>query len=73
MTTDQQTEINALRLIRLRLDDDIRVFRCAQRMLLHKAIVNDELRWNVIWEGKSVVSNRIAYRLQRIGGLLGEW
>jgi|GEM_PF-1052027 len=71
--TDQQKAINALTLTRLRMDEDLQEFRCAQRMLSHKAVLNDGLRWNVIWEGKNAISQRIAARLQRIDGLLGEW
>ncbi len=55
------------------MDEDLKEFRCAQRMLMHKASLIDEVRWNVIWEGKNVISNRLAARLQRIDGLLGEW
>lgn len=71
--TDQQKAINALRLARLHMNEDLQEFRCAQRMLSHKAVINDGLRWNVIWEGKNAISHRIASRLQRIDGLLGEW
>jgi len=71
--TDQQKAINALTLTRLRMDEDLQEFRCAQRMLSHKAVLNDGLRWNVIWEGKNAISKRLAARLQRIDGLLGEW
>jgi len=71
--TDQQKAINALTLIRLRMDEDLKELRCAQRMLMHEAALIDEVRWNVIWQGKNVISNRLAARLQRIDGLLGEW
>jgi hypothetical protein len=70
---DQQKAINAHTLTRIRMDEDLKEFRCAQRMLMHKASLIDEVRWNVIWEGKNVISNRLAARLQRIDGLLGEW
>jgi len=55
------------------MDEDLKELRCAQRMLMHEAALIDEVRWNVIWQGKNVISNRLAARLQRIDGLLGEW
>ncbi|PLY57290.1 hypothetical protein HBH1_04382 [Herbaspirillum sp. BH-1] len=55
------------------MGDDIKEFQCAQRMLLRKSVLQDELQWNVIWQGKNVISARLVQRLQRLGGLMGAW
>ncbi|TDY98179.1 UNVERIFIED_ORG: hypothetical protein DFO49_0478 [Herbaspirillum seropedicae] len=55
------------------MGDDIKEFQCAQRMLQRKAVLQDELQWNVIWQGKNVISARLVQRLQRLGGLMGVW
>ncbi len=73
MALDQQPAVLALASLRLRLGDDIKEFQCAQRMLLRKAVLQDDLQWNVIWEGKNVISARLVQRLQRLGGLMGAW
>lgn len=73
MALDQQQTTLALASLRLRMGDDIKEFRCAQRMLQRKAMLRDELQWNVIWQGKNVISARLVQRLQRLGGLMGAW
>ncbi len=73
MALDQQQTTLALASLRLRMGDDLKEFQCAQRMLLRKAVLQDELQWNVIWQGKSVISARLVQRLQRLGGLMGAW
>ncbi|MDR6583544.1 hypothetical protein ACIPLR_11125 [Herbaspirillum huttiense] len=73
MALDQQQTTLALASLRLRMGDDIKEFQCAQRMLLRKAVLQDELQWNVIWQGKNVISARLVQRLQRLGGLMGAW
>jgi len=73
MALDQQPAVLALASLRLRLGDDIKEFQCAQRMLLRKAVLQDDLQWNVIWEGKSAIAARLVRRLQRLGGLMGAW
>ncbi|NQE51926.1 hypothetical protein [Herbaspirillum rubrisubalbicans] len=73
MVLDQQPVALALASLRLRLGDDIKEFQCAQRMLLRKAVLQDDLQWNVIWQGKSAIGHRLAQRLQRLGGLMGAW
>jgi len=73
MALDQQQTTLALASLRLRMGDDIKEFQCAQRMLMRKAVLQDELQWNVIWQGKNVISARLVKRLQRLGGLMGTW
>lgn len=73
MALDQHQTTLALASLRLRMGDDIKKFQCAQRMLLRKAVLQDELQWNVIWQGKNVISARLVQRLQRLGGLMGAW
>jgi len=73
MALDQQQTTLALASLRLRMGDDIKEFQCAQRMLMRKAVLQDELQWNVIWQGKNVISARLVQRLQRLVGLLGAW
>ncbi|MBP1317782.1 hypothetical protein [Herbaspirillum sp. 1130] len=73
MALDQQQTTLALASLRLRMGDDIKEFQCAQRMLLRKAVLQDELQWNVIWQGKSAIEHRLGQRLQRLGGLMGTW
>ena len=73
MALDQQQTTLALASLRLRMGDDLKEFQCAQRMLLRKAVLQDELQWNVIWQGKNVISARLVQRLQRLGGLMGVW
>ena len=73
MALDQQQTTLALASLRLRMGDDLKEFQCAQRMLLRKAILQDELQWNVIWQGKSAIAQRLGQRLQRLGGLMGAW
>ena len=73
MALDQQQTTLALASLRLRMGDDIKEFQCAQRMLLRKAVLQDELQWNVIWQGKNAISARLVQRLQRLGGLMGVW
>jgi len=73
MALEQQQTTLALASLRLRIGDDLKEFQCAQRMLLRKAVLQDELQWNVIWQGKSVISARLVQRLQRLGGLMGAW
>ena len=73
MALDQQQTTLALASLRLRMGDDLKEFQCAQRMLLRKAVLQDELQWNVIWQGKNVISARLVLRLQRLGGLMGAW
>ncbi|MBV8622503.1 MAG: hypothetical protein JO174_03355 [Herbaspirillum sp.] len=73
MALDQQPPVLALASLRLRMGDDLKEFQCAQRMLLRKAVLHDELQWNVIWQGKTAISTRLVQRLQRLGGLMGEW
>ncbi|WP_343725242.1 hypothetical protein [Herbaspirillum huttiense] len=73
MALDQQQTTLALASLRLRMGDDIKEFQCAHRMLMRKAVLQDELQWNVIWQGKNVISARLVQRLQRLGGLMGAW
>jgi len=73
MALDQQQITLALASLRVRMSDDLKEFRCAQRMLQRKAVLQDELQWNVIWQGKNVISARLVQRLQRLGGLMGAW
>ena len=73
MALDQQQTTLALASLRLRMGDDLKEFQCAQRMLLRKVVLQDELQWNVIWQGKNVISARLVQRLQRLGGLMGAW
>jgi len=73
MALDQQQTTLALASLRLRMGDDLKEFQCAQRMLLRKAILQDELQWNVIWQGKSAIAQRLGQRLQHLGGLMGAW
>ncbi|EIJ45925.1 hypothetical protein GWL_29530 [Herbaspirillum sp. GW103] len=73
MALDQQQTTLALASLRLRMGDDLKEFQCAQRMLQRKAVLQDELQWNVIWQGKNAISARLVQRLQRLGGLMGAW
>lgn len=68
MTT---ANLNAKDATRQHLKDDLAAYLYAQRMLHRRSITGQQ--WDVIWEGKHAIGNRLAWRLQLLGGLLGEW
>ncbi|BEV17414.1 hypothetical protein RJO15_11970 [Herbaspirillum huttiense F1] len=68
MTT---ANLKVTRAISQHLKDDLSLYRRAQRMLSWDSITVPQR--DVIWEGKHAIGNRLAWRLQLLGGLLGEW
>jgi len=68
MTT---ANLNATAATRQHLNDDLAAYLYAQRMLRRRSITGPQ--WDLIWEGKHAIGNRLAWRLQLLDGLLGEW
>ncbi|AYR25431.1 hypothetical protein [Herbaspirillum rubrisubalbicans] len=68
MTT---ANLNAKDAIRQHFNDDLAAYLCAQRMLYRRSVTSQQ--WDVIWEGKQAISKRLAWRLQLLDGVQGEW
>ncbi|RAM61265.1 hypothetical protein RB25_02940 [Herbaspirillum rubrisubalbicans] len=68
MTT---ANLNAKDATRQHLKDDLAAYLCAQKMLYRRSITGQQ--WDVIWEGRNAIGKRLAWRLDLLGGLLGEW
>ncbi|MCP1573646.1 hypothetical protein J2S30_002025 [Herbaspirillum rubrisubalbicans] len=54
-------------------DQELREFRCAQRMLELRSIHRCELKWTVIYYGRRHLENKLARCIQHMGGMAGEW
>ncbi|WP_433692425.1 hypothetical protein [Herbaspirillum seropedicae] len=68
MTTEN---FNLTAIVRQHFAEDMVRYRCAQRLLVRRSLGGIE--WDVIWEGKQAIGKSLAWRLDMLGGLLGEW
>ena len=58
---------------RIKLGRDLKALREADRMLWMTSIIRNEVKWDVIWNGRYAIGQFAAERINFMGGMSGAW